>query len=221
MKLPIYSILICAFCFIPGVASAQRAQTVVKTPAVSEIRQVFGTVEDRTYVNKFFGFTLEVPKEMTISDRLDQEMYADAGVDVMKSQTQLDTSELDAAVKTTINMLLVTKLPVGSPENSGIEIASTKQVTGVTAKMALTASESVMTSTGSFKVVNRFQPRKIGSYTYEISDMESTAFGIPLDHRMFVTMLKGYSVIITITKQKDGSYDEFEQLIGNIKRAKK
>lgn len=188
---------------------------------VTELQQVFGTLEGRVYTNQYFGFEIHIPDDLEVAERGLQQLYADAGLDTIKNKTEKDTAQLDEAAKRTINMLLITKLPIGSPGNSAIEFTTAKQPPGATSRQAAAATSVVMTSTGSFKVAGRQGPKKLGSYTYEIIDLESSVFGATLDHRMFVTVIKNYSLVITITKLKEDTYDEFEALISSIAPIKK
>lgn len=200
---------------------APQTPKAVITADPIDANEILGIVEDHTYTNKFFGFELKVPDDMTILERPQQELYSEAGIDIIKSKADGSTSQFDSAYKRTINLLVISKLPPGTSGNSAAEFGTTKQMTGVTSKMVMAATASVMTSTGSFKLVANLPSKKFGGFTFVGSDFESTAFDVPLDHRIYITMHKGFSLVISITTSKDAGFTEFEDLFENIKPIKK
>jgi hypothetical protein len=190
-----------------------------RDPSV-DLVELFGDLDGRTYTNRFFGFKMKVPDEFTILDRTEIKIYNDAGADLMKSKDESGTSKLDEAVQRSINILVITKMPPGRPGNSAVEFVTARQATGVTSKMVLAETVKVMTATGTFTATGSLAATKFGGLTFVGVDLESTAFGIPLSHRTYVTMVKNYALVITMTLQKDTLPDEFERLLRSIETEK-
>ncbi|CAN5742648.1 hypothetical protein BH24ACI3_BH24ACI3_11840 [soil metagenome] len=185
-------------------------------PKPVQIAELYGDVDGRTYSNRFFGFKLHVPDKFTIMDREDIKIYTDAGVDMIKAQDVSGSSKLDEAVRRSINVLVITKLPPGTPGNSAVEFVAAKQAPGVTSKMVLAETLSVMTATGSFKRIGSSYVARFGGISFDGVDFESTSFGAPLRHRSYITMIKGYTLLISITQQLDSNEEEFEGLLKTI-----
>ncbi len=190
-------------------------------PVSVDIVELFGELKDRTYLNRFFGFKLEIPEELTILDRTEIKLYNDAGAEMIKSQAESGTAKLDDAVRRSINILVVTKLPLGAVGNSAIEFVTAKQMEGATSKMVLAETVSVMTGTGTFRKTGVLPTTKFSGIPFEGVDMESTAFGVPLHHRTYVTVIKNYALVVTLTLQKNTPPDEFEKLLQSIEPIRK
>jgi hypothetical protein len=75
----------------------------------------FGTVENSTYRNNYFGMSMKIPVEWSVQGQEIQKKIMDVGAKMASG----DDKNLKAAIKAselqTVNLLAVFKHPVGTP----------------------------------------------------------------------------------------------------------
>lgn len=189
--------------------------------SASDTKAILGELDGHIYTNDFFGFTMSIPENFTILERTELELLADAGVDMIKSKNEGSSKTIEESAARTINILAITKFPAGRPGNAALEFAATRQISGVTPTMALQANVTLMTSTGSFKLIDRLKSVKFGGIVFEGAILESTAFGVPLRHFFYSGIVKNHSLLLAIAAPIDSSGDEFMPILQGMEPIKK
>ena len=177
--------------------------------------EFFGVVRENTYRNEFFGFSLPIPPTFSVLDHRQSAVYANAGVDMLKDENSTRNKALDYSAAKQATLLGVLEKPIGSLENSILEIAVTKQQSGVTANMALAASMSLMTSTGKLKLKQSVPNPVFGQLRFAGAVVTGEYNTVKIDQEMYVVMRKGYSVHIALTYSTD---EGRKRLIGILEK---
>lgn len=117
----LHVILIVMFCGITAQAQPGRAQqeptppvrvgpTSTPTPAASA-----GVVTDSVYLNDYFGLRMTIPPGWTVQGDDVKQKVKGTAKDVIVAKDDKEKKELEAAVERTLNLLTVSKFPLGAP----------------------------------------------------------------------------------------------------------
>ncbi len=174
--------------------AAQR--TVIKSGVLES--DFYGTVDSDRYVNEFFGLKFRIPKGYTVLENKQTKVYTDAGADVLKGTDANGSKRIDEAMAKQATIIGIAQKPMGSPGNAVIEIVVLKQAKGVTAKMALASSASLMTSSGKYKLVKSLDG-KFGGQQLPGILLEGDFHTFKLTEQLYSIMRHGYSVFIGVT----------------------
>jgi len=205
--------LICIFSFASAVPAifGQVAPTVKGT---SDSTMEWGTIKDGKFVSTRLGLTLPIPAHFSVLSSVESEMLADSGSDLMKEGI-VSEKQFDAAIARTIRLLAITEKPVGSPENSALEVVTVKQQKGITANMALAANVALLK--GSPYVLKRsLTPLKLGTHTFSGAELEGTFGEVKVTQRMYVIMHKGYSIVFASVYLNDKQRTEMEKILSAV-----
>ena len=177
------------------------------TTALSVSDDLHGSfAADGTYSNAYFGLTLKVPSNFTILNRGESDIYAKAGADKFKGNTSQNDKALDAAVNRTTYLLMVAAKPPGNAGNAVLELQIVKQPPGATANMVMAETIKLLTSTGKASVVERLKDRQFGGKNFVGVELDSTT-SLPMKHRIYMVIIKGYAMIIGLTFTKTSAED--------------
>lgn len=109
------------FCGTAAHAQPGRAQQEAK-PAVSANptstptpAPASGVVTDSVYRNDYFGLRITIPQGWTIQGEDVKERVKEKAKDVIVPKDDQDKHELEAAVERTLNLLTISKFPLGAP----------------------------------------------------------------------------------------------------------
>lgn len=117
----LHVILFIIFCCPAAYAQPGRAQQEAK-PAVSASptstptpAPASGVVTDSVYRNDYFGLRITIPQGWTIQGEDVKQRVKETAKDVIVPKDGQDKHELEAAVERTLNLLTISKFPMGAP----------------------------------------------------------------------------------------------------------
>jgi hypothetical protein len=177
-----------------------------------------GSIKDGKFVSDRHGISLAIPIGLHVVSSAENKAYNEAGVDLMK-QGQGSNKRIEEAVQRTETLLGVATKPIGAPLNSALEIAAAKQERGVTARMVL-AKNIMMFKGSSFSLRKALGNQKIGLDIYAAAEFDVSLAGINFFQRMYVTMHRGYSVVVQVTYHTDDQRVEMEKVLAKVVFAK-
>lgn len=177
----------------------------------------FGELNESKYINRFFRFSFAIPKEYFVLNREELEIYSRVGNDRIKGSSEGKTPMFDKSVQATIPLTAISRKQAGSPDNSALEIVAVKQPSGATANMVLSQTIKVMTETSTYVVNRNMGSVDFGGRSFVAVDADTTAFGVPLKQRTFITMQSGYALMITITYLSESGVSSFEDILKSLK----
>ena len=176
-----------------------------------------GTLTENRYSNKFFGLELTIPEDYTILNRAEIEVFVDAGVDLMKGDSQRNNKAFAEATANSVALFMVAKLPPGSPGNAVLEIQVRKQAPGVTAKMVLAESTKLMTGTSKSEVTATLKDVQFGGRTFSGIEFETIVAGQKLKQQLLMSIVRGYAFSIGLTYTTPSSMNAFDDVFKSIK----
>ena len=174
-----------------------------------------GVVVGQKYTNEYFGFDFLIPSEFTILDSAEATMYSNVGAAGIKSDSN-KTKQIDLAMTKQATFILVFEKAVGTPGNAGLEIVVIKQAAGVTAKMALTASVALATSSPRFKLTKSL-PATFGGQRFAGARIDGQVGDVKIRQELYVIIRRGYSVHMAITYQTEDSRKNMMKMMNSLK----
>lgn len=188
-------------------------QTVNRVPPNASL---LGEMNGSEYVNDYFGLRIEIPQGYVIVDRNELELLQKAGVEIIGGDSETNTKRIETAVNQTVILLGVFRDHFGTPNNSGIEIGAVRQQDGVTARMVLAASSSLLTRNGGYKLKRSLTDRKFGGVTFVGAEFERDIAGVTIKQHSYVAMRRGYSLLVTIVYSTDEGLKAMQQLLDGM-----
>jgi hypothetical protein len=178
----------------------------------------WGAVQNGKFISERLRLSLPIPSNFTVISTVDAEILASAGADLLKQGTASE-KRIDEAVGRSILLVALAEKPIGSPQNSALELVVVKQQSGVTANMSLAAS--VMLLKGSpYSLKRSLGSVKIGSNTFAAAEFEASFGEIKFMQRMYVVMHSGYSIMCAITYFSDPQRAEMEKVLSTLSLTK-
>jgi hypothetical protein len=207
------------FCLLLSVifASNLAAQNPAAPPK-PVAKESWGSVENGKFVSKKLRLSLPIPSDLTVISTAEAEILTDAGVDMVKQGTASE-ARIDEAFKRSIILLGIAESPVGSPQNSFLELVAVKQVKGVTARMSLAANLMVLKGSP-YTLKRSLGEVKIGPNTYAAAELDVSFNEVNFMQRMYVVMHGEYAVVCAITYFSDAQRLKMEKVLSMLELTK-
>ena len=208
----VQALLICGL--LASVAVAQKAATVKGDSNINPL----GSINNGTYRNEFLKFELKVPDQWIRFGSAEVQTAKQIGTDGIKSgDRDFDKAFAEAANREVV-VLAMGKKPLGALGNSAIALGVFKQPSAhVTPKMVSEAAKSLIISNPSNKLVRDVENEMIGGKQFAVFDTEIAANGAMIPLRYYATMVRGYSLTVTMTAADEASLKVMEAAFRTIK----
>lgn len=208
----LHVILLVMFCCTAAHAQPGRAQeakpavsagpTSTPTPAPAS-----GVITDSVYRNDYFGLRITIPQGWTIQGEDVKERVKEKAKDVIVPKDDQDKHELEAAVERTLNLLTISKFPLGAPGQLNVLVMAIAEAVPLAAtgpaymkdlKAALQQTTVPVTvADGEMETINGVS---FYTLTATLTPGESV-----IRQKYYVTMKKGYALglITSILSESD------------------
>lgn len=200
------------------IAAAQGPPPKPAPPATSSSseKDLFGSVKDGIYRNGFLGFEVRVPEGWLVLSRAETDIAKEVGGEGLKSGSAAYDKELDEALENELVVLTLAKKPLGTPGNSAIAFGITKQPAGVTPRMVAEESKSILLGNPKGKLVRDVQVETISGNAFARFDVELGIYGDRIPLRYYVTMVRSYSLTVSISSLDAAAVEIMETTLRSI-----
>jgi hypothetical protein len=150
----------------------------------------FGKVNDATYTNEFFGFSLSLPDGWLLLDREKVNEIMNAG-----------TGDEDVQM-----LLSITKSPIGTPQNASLMAVTEKAPSNdFTPEQSARAGQLLVTRNMPYVTQHEIHPIKVDGVDFVTYNTEVKKGDILARQKFYVTVRNGFtlSFILTYTEEKD------------------
>jgi hypothetical protein len=179
-------------------------------PAIS------GSLEGRTYKNDFFGFTLQLPNEGVILSGPETEVFKNAGKDLLKTDSEQHNKLVETSLAKEVVLLTYASVEIGSPENSMFVLGTEKQPVGATPNLTIAATVRALVGSGKFELTKTLNNRRVGGKVTAGIEGKLAVGAQKLLHRIYVFMVRGYSVDIATASHTAEGLDQLEKIIDTL-----
>jgi len=180
-------------------------------------RDFFGELDGTLYKNNFFALTVTVPENYTILNSAEIGVYAKATADLMKSENVRNNRVFDDALTNQAALLMVAEKPPGSEANAIVEIQVRKQAAGVTANTVLAESVKMMTGSNKAVLTKNIAGTRFGGRSFVGAEFDVELSGQKLTQQFFITMQRGYALLIGLTFAPGADRKAFEEMLSGLK----
>lgn len=198
---------------------------VVEAAAIALPANIRGDIDDgNIYRNEYFGFSLKLPADWRALNRDEVGLAQEAGRSLLGSPDARRNAALAAAQKRIVNLLAISKSPMGLPENSIIMIAAEKIVNpAVTTRETSLATEKSMAekASGAVRIIRPTFEMKIGAADFAGFEFELEMYGSRMRQQMFFTKRAGYDLIFGLGYSKDDDLKTLQTALQSLKFERK
>lgn len=210
-------------CLIALLVSGCSQSNDKATDLTSEEKAIdFGKFESGVYTNKYFNLKVSIPETWSVIDDETRIELMRQGAKVVAGDDKNLKALMDATDLANINMLTVSRFPLGSPVQSNptfIVIAEkVKHLPGIKrgsdyyfhTRKAMEASK-----------VNVSFPREVHEETisgvpFDVLDMEMSMGDTKIYQSQYGLITKGYVVIVALTYTEPGELNELRNILSTI-----
>ncbi|HBS12820.1 MAG TPA: hypothetical protein DEO36_09805 [Flavobacteriaceae bacterium] len=180
----------------------------------------YGSIENNTYKNKFFGMTLEIPDGWDVQSNAEQEAL------IKEAQVDLDNKEFDKMLKTaditSASLLMVSQFDTQSHTDSEVLNSNfnfTAENIGLTSikdgKDYLdTLRKAMIEAQMPIKADEDTKSIEVDGQTFYYFDAVMTMNGMDIKQRYMATVMNGFSLIYVATY---GTEEQLEKLMDVLK----
>lgn len=183
-----------------------------------------GQVENGTYSNDFFGFTVSIPETWTVLSSEETQQSEETGADLIAGDNENMKRALKAKSKTDGTLIQTHKFPVGTPVdfNPGFSITAenVSHAPGVTnggdylfhVRNLLKNSKLQID-----EIDEKFGSVIINKKLFHTMNLKLNIAGNPVYQTYFVTIIKRYAIGFNITYRNEKDKAELEEILKKTK----
>ncbi|CAH1224228.1 hypothetical protein PAECIP111893_05103 [Paenibacillus plantiphilus] len=180
-----------------------------------------GKVESGTYTNEYFGISLKLPEAWIVQDAETINELNEAGKEVIAGDDEEKKKDLDIAEQKTLNLLTISKEPLGSDEaNPNLFILAEKVslLQGIkTSGDYLAALQKMLTDSQLPYTFGESSTVKIGGKEFEVIEATLDAGEIVVSQKYYSALVDGYALSLAATYFDEASKAEMDKIIADIK----
>lgn len=178
-----------------------------------------GEIEGRTYRNGYFNFTLTLPDQWLVVNQEDTDLLSEGTKDRSTRQTRADVT---TSMNRTTFLFNISRNEIGSLDNASI-IGGAESIPPVKATLQQFATAiSLNFIRAGYNSNGAIKYPKIDGVVFAVINLKKTsAFGMTMYQRLYVTRSRGYLLEFVATYTKDDDAEIFEEMMKTLKFTKK
>jgi len=218
--------------FVVAAASvAARAQETTRkpdttTPAATQDAMPFGQgrIEEGIYSNDYFKISFALPKGWLVLNADDNKKIADTGKEIVEEGASDQKKALVEASLVRVGFLVnASKYQPGTarPEFNALFMCMAERVPTAVIKNGddyLTQMQRVLQgSPAKIEITGPTRAVKVGGVEFTAADAKTTAGPVISAQRIYVTLSKGYALVLVYTYVDEADLKTFDELLTSVK----
>lgn len=201
-------------CFVAPVSNAQQASTPDD-----------GSVADGVYSNRFFGFSVNYPKDWVVHGDATNTRLKEIGKERATSSGALPAAAAEVMLKNTYQLLTAFQYPMGAPH---VEVNPAFMVVAenvshapgiVNGRDYLLHVRPVMIKTGVVPIQDEPTELVLSGRKFFRQDSRMQINGMSIQQAIVITVIKGYALAFILSGKDQQSIDEMAAAAGTLKFA--
>jgi len=183
-----------------------------------------GSFDGKIYKNDFLGFSVSLPQGWFALDEKKRMEMMSTGLDLIAGDDKNYRTIVEVSKLKTVIMFSFYKQTVGFTDKYDHNIGGFAESLGLRASSIKRGSDYLFhvkeaLKQGKLKYAfhEKYQTKKIGSKTFDILSMAIKVGNMTLRQKLYCTIVKGYSIVITISYENQEQLKELESIIDSIK----
>lgn len=169
----------------------------------------FGTLSDSIYTNKYFGFSVKLPKDWNVQDQDVQKRLMNTGAELVAGNDKNLKAMVKASELQSVNLFATFEHPVGSPVEFNPSIMSVAELTrdlpGIKRGKDYLFQAKKMLEAGQIKVSfpKDYYTAQLGGVEFDVMELEMSMVGMVIKQKYFVSVQKGYALCFIVSYTND------------------
>jgi len=183
----------------------------------------YGEVKNGVYTNKYLNFDFRSPQGWAIQSKEQLKAVMNEGQKMIEKNNKDLGQQIKAADVRSAGLFAAFKYPTDSftgKFNSSVSIAI-ENVSGVrtvkSGKDYLMSARSMMERSGIEYTFGDYTKETIGNKEFDVLKTNVTMQHVPLKQRYYVTLIKGFALVVITTFQDDSEEAEFDDILKGFK----
>lgn len=184
-------------------------------------RPDMGRVEDRTYNNEFFGFTIDVPEEWIVHNDREKNNLAESGREDLQEMDSSLAEKLESVEESVLPLLSVFKYKVGSTDefNPSFIVMSEKlpaDLSGMNEPAYLQITKGELEQTGLYQTFEQVKlPVNVGGEDFYLLRVSSKQKDV-VNQEFYTKFIDGYALIIILSYVEAEQKKELENILKGV-----
>jgi len=182
----------------------------------------FGSVENSTYRNNYFGMSMKIPAGWSVQDQDTQKRLMDAGAKVASGDDKNLQAVMKASELQTVNLLAVFKHPVGTPVpfNPCIMCVAERirHMPGIKSGKDYHFHTKKFFQSGQMEVSfpKEIYTKQIGGVDFDIMTLQMSIAGQIVKQKQCATVMKGYALLFVVAFTNDEEEAELAKILESV-----
>jgi len=169
----------------------------------------FGTINNSTYSNNYFGLTVTLPADWSVQDQEAQKRLMGMAGNLVAGDDKNEKALIKASELQTFNLFAAFKYPIGSPVPANPTVLAlaekVSQLPGI--KQGKDYLYHVRQGVESSQIKMTFPkdiyPQKLGGVDFDVMDAQLAMNGKTVNEKYYCTIKKGYALTFIVAFESD------------------
>jgi hypothetical protein len=182
----------------------------------------FGTIENSIYKNKYFGLTVTIPSDWSIQNQESRQRMMETGAKIFAGEDQNLKAIVEASQLQTVNLLTVTKYPIGAPVTFNPYIVCVAERVDNMPEIKsgkdylFNAIKFLESGQMAYSFPRETFTEKLGDKELDVQYAELTTAGVKVQQKFYIVIMKGYALVFI---ESFTNAEEEESSLDNILRS--
>ena len=189
----------------------------LETPKTQPVPIDFlGIVQETTYINKFFGFSLEFPKTWEVNDPLESDEEINAGVAALRTDEAKFNRMLAEAAKQEVIVFGVSNNSGQSSENFLVGVLKLP-IPQMDSQVLLKSTRDFFIQNPNIKLFEDIRSFEKNGVRFSTLTFLTTIQGFRIKQKIYNTVRKGYSITFTMSYMEEEQGKALEKIFESVK----
>lgn len=182
----------------------------------------FGTIENSTYTNNYFGLSVKLPPEWSVQDQKAQNKLMELGTKMISSEDKNLNVAIKALEQKTINLFAVFQHPVGAPVNFNPSIVCiaerVRETPGIKSgkDYLFHFRKTLESSQMKFAFPKEVTTEKLGGRDFYVLYSEMPIAGMIVRQKSYATVTKGYALTFAISFTNEEEQTALDNVLSTV-----
>ncbi len=182
----------------------------------------FGTIENSTYTNNYFGLSVKLPPEWSVQDQKSQKKLVELGTKMISSEDKNLNAAIKALEQKTINLFSVFQHPMGAPVNSNPNIICiaerVRETPGIKngKDYLFHVRKTLESSQMKFAFPEDITTEELGGRDFYVLYSEMPIAGMIVRQKYYATVMKGYALIFTVSFTNEEEQTAIDNVLSTV-----